>query len=91
MKIVWTDSAWMDADRIHSFAAQYDLDRADDIFDRLAEAPTLLLEFPRRGPRMSEFNGREVRELRSDRYIIRYELANSEIRILRIFHAREYR
>lgn len=91
MKIVWTNSAWDDADRLHAFAARYNLDRADEIFVRLAAAPSNLPDFPRRGPRLSEFGAREVRELRVGLYVIRYELTNDEIRVLRIFHARENR
>lgn len=91
MKIIWSKSAWADADRLHAFVAQYDIDEADEIFDRLAAAPTSLLDFPRRGIRLEEYDGREVRELRSGRYILRYELSTINIFLLRIFHAKENR
>jgi len=91
MRIVWSSAAWADVDRLHAFLAEHDLDAADAVFDRLANAPTTLLNFSRRGPRLSEFNPREVREFRVGSYLLRYELAGSNILVLRYFHAREDR
>lgn len=91
MKILWSFAAWADVDRLHAFMAQHDIDEADAVFDRLTAAPSSPLDFPRRGARLSEFNPREVRELRTGRYLLRYELAEGEVRVLRIFHARENR
>jgi plasmid stabilization system protein ParE len=91
MRIVWSSAGWADADRLHAFLAEHDLDAADAVFDRLANAPTALLNFPRRGPRLSEFDPREVREFRIGNYLLRYELTGAEIVVLRFFHAREDR
>jgi plasmid stabilization system protein ParE len=91
MKIVWSTAAWADVDRLYAFLAEHDLDAADAVFDRLANAPSDLLDFPRRGPRLSEFDLREVREFRIGNYLLRYELAGSNIFVLRFFHAREDR
>lgn len=91
MRIVWSSSAWTDVDRLHAFLAEHDLDFADAIFDRLTNAPSALLDFPRRGPRLSEFDPREVREFRIGHYLLRYELAGSDLLVLRFFHAREDR
>jgi plasmid stabilization system protein ParE len=91
MKIVWSSAGWADVDRLHAFFAQHDLDAADALFDRLANAPAALLQFPRRGPRLSEFDPREVREFRVGRYWLRYELAGDDIMVLRLFHVREDR
>ena len=76
---------------MHAFLAEHDLDAADAVFDKLVKAPEALLDFPRRGPRLSEFNPREVRELRAGNYLLRYELAGFDILVLRFFHAREDR
>jgi plasmid stabilization system protein ParE len=89
MRIVWSSAAWADVDRLHSFLADHDFDVADAIFDRLANSPSDLLDFPRRGSRLSEFDPREVREFRVGHYLLRYELRRSEIFVLRFFHARE--
>lgn len=91
MKIVWTSSGWADVDRLHAFLAEHDLDAADAVLDRLAAAPAALLDFPRRGARLSEFDEREVRELRVGNYLMRYELSGTDILVLRFLHARENR
>jgi plasmid stabilization system protein ParE len=91
MRVVWSSAAWADVDRLHAFLAEHDLDAADAVFDRLANAPAALLEFPRRGPRLSEFNPREVREYRIGHYLLRYELVGTDVFVLRFFHAREDR
>jgi plasmid stabilization system protein ParE len=91
MKIVWSSAAWGDVDRLHAFLAERDPDAADLILDNLANAPGALLDFPRRGPRLSEFDPREVREFRVGRYLVRYELAGFQVAVLRIFHVRENR
>jgi plasmid stabilization system protein ParE len=91
MRIVWSSAAWADVDRLHAFLAEHDIDAADATFDRLANAPSALLNFPRLGPRLSEFDPQEVRELRVGRYLLRYELVGTDIFVLRFFHAREDR
>jgi plasmid stabilization system protein ParE len=91
MRIVWSSAAWADIDRLHAFLAEHDLDGADAVFDRLANAPASLLDFPRRGSRLSEFDPQEIREFRVDGYLLRYELARTDIIVLRFFHAREDR
>ena len=91
MSIIWSSSAWADVDRLHAFLAERDPDVADAVFDRLAEAPATLLNFPRRGSRLSEFDPSEVRELRVGNYLLRYELTATDIFVLRFFHVREHR
>lgn len=91
MKIVWSSAGWADVDRLHAFLAEHDLDAADAVFDKLANAPAAPLNFPRRGSRLSEFDPREVREFRVGKYLLRYELAGTDIFVLRFFHAREDR
>lgn len=91
MRIVWSSAAWTDVDRLHAFLAEHDLDAAEAIFDRLVNSPTALLNFPRRGPRLSQFDPREVREYRVGNYLLRYELGEADIFVLRFFHTRENR
>jgi plasmid stabilization system protein ParE len=91
MRIIWSLSGWADLDRIHGFLADHDPDAADALLDRLASSPAILLDFPRRGPRLSEFDPREVREFRVGHYLLRYELVGNDILVLRFFHAREDR
>jgi plasmid stabilization system protein ParE len=91
MRIVWSSAAWADVDRLHAFLSDHDPGAADAVFDRLANAPAELLLFPRRGPRLSEFDPREIREFRVGSYRLRYELAGGDLFVLRLFHARENR
>ena len=91
MSIRWSPEARDDVDRLVDFVAAYDPVRADDIERELTEAPKRLLEFRRRGPRLSEFDPREVREFRVASYLLRYELVGADIFVLRFFHAREDR
>lgn len=91
MTIRWSVEARDDVDRLADFAAAYDASRAGEIERELSQSPKALLQFPRRGPRLSEFDPREVREFRSGAYLLRYELAGKDIVVLRFFHAKEDR
>lgn len=91
MKISWSEAARADLDRLHDFLAHYSLDVADAAIESLAKAPRGLLDFPRRGSRLSEFGTQEVREIRVGAYVLRYEIRMGEIRVARVFHAREDR
>ena len=91
MNIRWSLQAFNDVDRLVDFIAAHDPAKADEVEAGLSEAPKKLLHFNRMGSRLSEFDPREVRELRFARYILRYELLGAEIRVLRVFHGREDR
>jgi plasmid stabilization system protein ParE len=89
VKIRWTRKAVEDVDRLSDFVAIHDVTRADAVERTLSEAPKTLLRFPRRGSKLSEFSPREVREFRMGPYLLRYELADGDIYVLRFFDARE--
>jgi plasmid stabilization system protein ParE len=89
--IRWSREARDDVDRLVDFIAVYDPDLANEIEQELARAPRNLLNFPRRGARLTAFTPQEVRELRIRRYVLRYELVSEDIIVLRFFHAREER
>jgi plasmid stabilization system protein ParE len=91
MKVIWSPEAQADVRRLYLFLAQHDLQAADVLFDHLVDSPERLLDFPRRGPRLSQFETREVREFRVGAYLLRYELMGPDIHVLRFFHARENR
>lgn len=91
MTIRWSIEARDDVDRLADFIAAYDLELADRIEQELEQAPRKLLNFPRRGQRLSQFDPREVREFRVSAYLLRYELSGPDIYVLRFFHAREDR
>lgn len=91
MSIRWSREAREDVDRLADFVAPYDPARADQIERELSQAPKSLTMFPRRGPRLDVFDPREIREYRVGSYVLRYELTNADIVVLRFFHAREDR
>jgi plasmid stabilization system protein ParE len=91
VKILWSAAAQGDLGRLYTFLARHDLDLADRVLDTLVGAPERLLEFPRRGSRLSEFDPRQVHEIRVGNYLLRYELKGNDILVLRLFHAREDR
>lgn len=91
MIIGWSSEARDDVDRLADFVAAYDPVLANEVEIELSQAPKKLLQFPRRGTRLSEFDPREVREFRVGRYLLRYELTASDIHVLRFFHGRELR
>ena len=91
MTIRWTIEALDDVDRLVDFISVHDPDLANEVERKLELAPQSLVQFPRLGPRLIDFDPREVREYRVDRYVMRYQLVEQDIFVLRIFHAREDR
>ncbi len=57
----------------------------------LAKAPTILLTNPRIGEQLFQFEPREVRRILVGEYEVRYELQDSIIYALRLWHTRESR
>ena len=57
----------------------------------LSQAPLSLLSNPRIGERVEEFEPRDVRRLLVGHYEMRYEIQESTLYILRLWHVREER
>lgn len=91
MNIRWSEAARADLGRLYDFLSRRDLHAADEVLDRLIGTPKSLLSFRRRGEKLTEYEPLEVRELRVGRYVVRYQLTDDWISILRIFHLREDR
>jgi len=62
-----------------------------DLTPEFANAPTNLLANPRIGERLEEFEPREVHRILVGHYEIRYEIQESTIYVLRLWHTREDR
>ena len=88
MRIKWTGKARSDLTRLYDFLAPVSPRAAAGIVQALAAAPTRLLENPRIGVRLDEFDPREVRRIFVGDYELRYEIAVATIYVLRIWHAR---
>lgn len=91
MKIQWTSRALSDLVRLHEFLSFKDKLAATRTVQSLSAAPEKLLDQPRIGEKLEEFDSREVRRIIVGRYEMRYEIQESVIFVLRIWHTREER
>ncbi|HBG07863.1 MAG: plasmid stabilization protein [Geobacteraceae bacterium GWC2_58_44] len=91
MEFKWTSKALSDLVRLHEFLAQVNKAAAARVVQSLATAPTRLMEQPRIGERLEEFEPREVRRILVGHYELRYEVLESAIVMLRLWHTREDR
>jgi plasmid stabilization system protein ParE len=91
MQLKWTSKALADLARLYEFLAPVNRSAAARTVQSLTLAPTMLLDNSRIGERLEEFEPREVRRLLVGHYEMRYELQESNIYILRIWHTRENR
>ncbi|CAN7323000.1 type II toxin-antitoxin system RelE/ParE family toxin [Pseudoduganella sp. LjRoot289] len=91
MKLNWTSKARSDLARLHEFLQPISSSAAKSSSQALASAPLKLLQFPRMGELLPNFAPREVRRILVREYELHYEILNSTILILRIWHTRERR
>ena len=91
MKIKWTSKALSDLVRLYGFLAVKNKQAAARTVQSLTAAPDRLLDQARIGEKLEEFDPREVRRIVLSRYEMRYEIQESVIVILRIWHTREER
>ena len=91
MKLKWTSKALTDLVRLHEFLAPINPSAAARTVQSLTAAPVRLLENPRIGEKLDEFEPREVRRLLVAHYEIRYEIQLSTIYVLPVWHKRENR
>lgn len=91
MELKWTHKALSDLSRLYDFLALVNRQAAADIVQSLTKTALKLLEFPRLGEKLEEFNPREVRRIVIGKYELRYEIQTSTIYILRMWHTKESR
>lgn len=91
MKVQWTSKALSDLVRLHEFLASVNKPAAARAIQQLTAAPNKLVLNPRMGERLEEFEPREVRRILVGRYEVRYEIQESTIYVLRLWHTREDR
>lgn len=82
MELKWTSKALSDLVRLYEFLTPV---------SKPAAAPTTLLKNPRIGERLFEFEPREVRRILVGHYEMRYEIQESTLYVLRLWHTREDR
>ena len=91
MALRWTRSAYADLRRIHEFLESVDAAAAARAALAIVARARRIPRQPRLGERVSGFGDREVRRILVQKYEIRYELAGTDLYVLRIFHTREDR
>ncbi len=91
MELKWTSKALSDLARLHEFLSPVDKRAAARTVQMLTAAPTKLLTNPRIGEKIEEFELREVRRILVGHYEMRYEIQQSTIYVLRLWHTREER
>ena len=91
MQLKWTSKALADLARLYEFLAAVNKPAAARTVQSLTNAPTRLLEQPYIGEKLEEFEPREVRRILVGRYEMRYEIQESTIYVLRLWHTREDR
>jgi plasmid stabilization system protein ParE len=74
-----------------SFWHQSNQSAAARVVQSLTNAPTTLLTNPRIGEQLFEFEQREIRRIFVGSYEVRYEIKESTIYVLRLWHTRENR
>lgn len=91
MELKWTSRAASDLSRLYEFLAPVNKKAAARAIQALTRAPNILLSSPRIGEQLFEFESQEVRRILTGNYEIRYEIRNSTISVLRVWHTRENR
>ncbi len=91
MQVKWTSKALSDLARLYEFLAPVNRQAAANTVQILTAVPKNLLLTPRIGEQLLEFEPREVRRIIVNRYEMRYEIQDSMIYILRLWHTREDR
>jgi plasmid stabilization system protein ParE len=91
MELKWTSKALSDLARLYEFLSTVNQPAAARTVQQLTSAPTALLTNPRIGERLEEFDPRDVRRILVGHYEMRYEIADSNIYLLRLWHTREDR
>ena len=91
MKLKWSNQAVADVARLHDFLAKMNPTASARAAQTLTVAPRQLLERPQSGRQLDQYLPREVRRIIVGNYEMRYELVESTVFILRIWHTREER
>jgi plasmid stabilization system protein ParE len=91
MELKWTSKALSDLARLYDFLAPVNKPAAARTVQALTGAPASLLANPRIGEKLEEFEPREVRRILVGHYEMRYEIQDSTIYVLRLWHTHEDR
>ena len=90
MELKWTSKALSDLARLYEFLASVNQPAAARAVQSMVKAPTALVINPRMGEQLFEFEPREIRRILVGNEV-RYEIQESTIYVLRLWHTREQR
>lgn len=91
MELKWTSRALSDLTRLYAFLSPVNKSAAARTVQSLTAAPVSVLANPRIGEKLEEFEPREVRRILVGHYEMRYEIKESTVYVLRLWHTREVR
>lgn len=91
MELKWTNKAFSDLVRLYEFLEPVNAKAAAQVVQSLTSSVTRLTKQPRMGEVLEEFQPREVRRLLVGRYEVRYEIRESAVFVIRLWHTRENR
>lgn len=90
MKLIFSRAAVYDLVRLREFIAQHSPEAAQRVAQRLRGAIERLVDMPQIGRPVEDLPG-EIRELIFGKYVVRYEVRQQSLYILRIWHGKEDR
>lgn len=91
MELKWTSKALSDLARLYEFLAPVNRQAATKVVQNLTKTVSTLPGNSRIGEQLFQFSPREVRRILAGEYEIRYEVLESRIYVLRLWHSRENR
>ena len=91
MALRWTSKAHSDLVRLYEYLQPVNPTAAARVVRQFVAGAKRVPAHPRLGLRLPEFAPREVRRVLVGDYEIRYEIAGTDVLVLRIFHTREDR
>lgn len=90
MKLLFSRAALGDLIRLREFIAENNPEAAQRVAQRLRGAIEKLIDAPQIGRPVYQMEG-EIRELIFGKYVVRYEIRQQNLYILRIWHGKEDR
>ena len=87
MKLIFSRAAVYDLVRLREFIAQHSPEAAQRVAQRLRGAIERLVDMPQIGRPVENLPG-EIRELIFGKYVVRYEVRQQSLYILRIWHGK---
>jgi len=87
-EIIWSPEALDDVEAIGEYIAKGSEFYAESTVNRIYEATLSLIQFPKSGHIVPEFNDELIRELFVFQYRIIYEIKGGEIHILTVIHGK---